>query len=320
MEELDEEMLEFERRYGKQDEGKGRGNRGGNGGNGGGGSMKTLSIVLGVVAAALLAVLAVMFINKKKLVDELNDEKAELATELNALQQDYSELSSTNQAINDSLAVEKEKVGQLIENLQRTEATNRAKIRQYEKEIGTLRTIMKSYISQIDSLNTLNTSLRHEAADARKDAAESRERYEKLVTTTEEYAAKASAGAVVKGRGVSVTAINASNKATDRSSRVVKLKTCLSLIENSIASKGPRRVYIVVSGPDGSLMTGEQSTSFTCGGQSMMCTASREVDYQGDEVEVCIYYANPDAFVKGIYTVDVYSGEVKLGSADLVLK
>lgn len=316
MEELDEEMLEFERRYGKQDDKS----SGRSGGSGNGGSMKGVAIALAVVAALLLGVLAIVLVNKAKLVRDLNSEKADLASELVSLRSDYDSLSTNNAAINDSLEVEKEKVGQLIERLQQTDATNRAKMRQYEKELGTLRSIMKGYIAQIDSLNTLNTALRHEAADARKDAAESRQKYEKLVTTTEEYAAKASVGAVVKGRGVSLVAINSSNKTTDRSSRVVKLKTCLSLIENSIANKGPRIVYIVVSGPDGSMMSGDQSCPFTCGGEKMMCTASREVDYQGEEVEVCVYYTNPNAFTKGVYTVDVYSGETKLGSADLLLK
>ena len=94
---------------------------------------------------------------------------------------------------------------------------------------------MKGYIAQIDSLNTLNIALRKEATAARKDAELSRQQYDELKTTTEQYAEKASAGAVVKGRGVALVAENKSQKTTDRSSRVVRLKTCLSLIENSIA-------------------------------------------------------------------------------------
>ena len=312
MEELDEEMIQFEKDHPSK--------KPGTGGSGNGGVMRILSIALGAVAVALLAALLVMMSKKNALVKDLNIDKQNLTNELVALQGDYEALSTTNAAINDSLNVEKEKVGQLIERLQKTEATNRAKIRQYEKEIGTLRTIMKGYIAQIDSLNTLNTSLRHDAAAAKKDAAESREKYDKLVTKTDELAAKASVGAVVKGRGVSLVAINSSNKVTDRSSRVVKLKSCLSLIENSIAEKGPRIVYIIVTGPDGTLMTGDQSRPFSVGGQQKMCTASREVDYQGDEIEVCIYYTNPEPFEKGVYNVEVFSNVTRLGSADVLLK
>jgi hypothetical protein len=282
--------------------------------------MKKIVITLSVVAAVLLGVLVFVWASKQKLVKDLNVEKEDLTTELVALQNDYATLTSTSQAINDSLDVEREKVGQLIERLQKTEATNRSKIRQYEKELGTLRSIMKGYIVQIDSLNTLNIALRQQASEARQEAEESRKQYDELVTTTEAYAAKASAGAVVKARGVVLSAINASNKETDRSSRVEKLRACLSLIENSIAEKGPKIIYIRVKGPDGILMTGDQQRIFTIDGEEMIYSASREVDYQGDEVEVCIYFASEQGFVKGVYNVEVYSSEAKLGSADLLLR
>ena len=54
----------------------------------------------------------------------------------------------------------REEVSQLIERIKKTDATNRAKIRQYEKELRhSSGSIMRSYIVQIDSLNTLNQKL-----------------------------------------------------------------------------------------------------------------------------------------------------------------
>ena len=309
MEELDEEMIQFEKDHPSQKNSAG-----------GSGTMRTLAIVLGVVAAALLAVLLVMMAKKNALVKDLNIDKQNLTNELIALQGDYASLSTTNAALSDSLNVEKEKVGQLIERLQKTEATNRAKIREYEKELGTLRSIMKGYIKQIDSLNTLNISLRNEATAARREAQESKRQYEDLRTTTDELSKIASAGAVVKGRGFSLVAINESNKVTDRSSRARKLRACLSLIENSIAERGWRKVYIRIKGPDDILMTDDGDNIFTSGGEQMIYSALREVDYQGEEVEICIYFGNSEGFTKGRYTVDVYTEETKLGSAEMILK
>ncbi len=308
-EEIDEEMQEFERRYGRGSDNDNN-------------PMKKVVVVLAIVAACLALVLAWVWISNTRLVGELNREKDDLTTELISLQTDYEALSTSNTALTDSLNVEKEKVGQLIERLQKTEATNRTKIRQYEKELGTLRSIMKSYIRQIDSLNTLNIALRNEATEARKEAAQNKRKYEDLVNTTEKYAAKASAGAVLKGRGVSLTAINSSNRETDRSSRAYKLKACLSLIENAIAEKGDRTVYIKVFAPDGSQLAGEQQTPFTCNGQEMMASASRVVDYQGEEIEICVYFtrAADTRFSKGVYKVEVYTSEAALGSADLLLR
>ncbi len=309
--ELDDEMIQFEKDHPSKKSG---------GYSGGSDPMKKIVYILGAVAAVLLIVLVVMWISKNSLVKELQLDKENLTSELVALQSDYEALSTTNAEINDSLMVEKEKVGQLIDRLKKTEATNRAKIRQYEKETGTLRSIMKSYIKQIDSLNTLNINLRNEASAARKDAQESRRQYEDLKSTTEQLSAKASAGSVVKARGFNMVAINSSNKVTERSSRTAKLKTCLSLIENSIADHGYRTIYIRIKGPDGVLLADSEDNVFTCEGQRMIYTASREVDYQGEEVEICIYFANPQGFTKGVYTVDIYSSETKLGSTDLLLK
>ena len=321
-EQLDQEMLEFEQRYGKKGSHR-NGDDNGNDGQGSESKGRILVIVLAAIAAVLAVVLVIMIISKNRLVGDLNAEKADLTNELVALQSDYEEITTTNAAINDSLAVEKEKVGQLIERLQKTEATNRTKIRQYEKELGTLRSIMKGYIAQIDSLNTLNIALRKEASAARKDAELSRQQYDELKTTTEQYAEKASAGAVVKGRGVALVAENKSQKTTDRSSRVVRLKTCLSLIENSIAERGPRYIYIRVFDPDGNQIMSssvDQRREFTCGGESLVSSACRQVDYQGEEVDVCIYLNTDEAFVKGVYTVNAYTTETKLGTADILLR
>ena len=115
-------------------------------------------------------------------------------------------------------------------------------------------------------------------------------------------------------------AYNASDKITDRSSRVVRLMTTLSLVENALAPKGPVRVYIRVKGPDGILLTSGDKHSFTYEGEPMMCSASREVDYQGEEVELSIYLNGIEDYVKGIYTVDAYTDGNLLGSAELMLR
>ena len=211
-------------------------------------------------------------------------------------------------------------MSQLIERIKKTDATNRAKIRQYEKELGTLRSIMRNYIVQIDSLNTLNMKLTADAAAARKEAAESRRQSEELSKTVEDLSGQVAVGAVIKGRGIVLEAYNGSNKITDRSSRVVRLMTTLSLVENELAPKGPVRVYIRVKGPDGILLTNGTQRTFDFNGEPMICSASREVDYQGSEVELSIYLNDISEYVKGIYTVDVYTEQALLGSAELMLR
>ncbi|MBO8486053.1 MAG: hypothetical protein IAB78_06475 [Bacteroidetes bacterium] len=284
------------------------------------GNLKKIMYALVAVAVVLAAALAYIWFERTSLVNDLNLEKEDLTAQMIALQNDYASLSSDYDSINSQLDSSREEVSQLIDRIRKTDATNRAKIRQYEKELGTLRSIMRNYIVQIDSLNTLNKQLTADAAAARKEAAESRRQSEELSKTVESLSGQVAVGAMVKGRGIRLDAYNASNKVTDRSSRVVRLMTTLSLVENDLAPKGPMRVYIRVKGPDGILLTNDVQRTFDFNGEPMVCSASREVDYQGDEVEMSIYLNDISEYVRGIYTVDVYTEQSLLGSAELMLR
>ena len=283
-------------------------------------NLKKIMYALTAVAVVLAVALAYIWYQKSSLVKDLTIEKEELTAQMIDLQNDYASLSSDYDTINSQLDSSREEVSQLIERIQKTEATNRTKIRQYEKELGTLRSIMRSYIVQIDSLNTLNKKLTADAAAARREAAESRRKQEELNKTVEELSGQVAAGSVIKARGLRIEAYNASDKVTDRSSRVVRLLTTLSLVENDLAPKGPVRVYIRVKGPDGILLTNSTQRTFEVNGEPMICSASREVDYQGKEVELSIYLNDITGYVKGIYTVDAYTEQTQLGSAELMLR
>lgn len=283
------------------------------------GLQKTMYILI-AVAAVLAILLAYIWISKASLVHDLNDEKKDLTEQIILLQNDYDNLSSDYETINTQLDSSREEVAQLVERIQKTEATNRAKMRQYEKELGTLRSIMKSYIVQIDSLNTLNHQLTVAADAARREAAASRKANQELTARVEDLSDQVAAGSVIKARGLRIEAYNSSDKVTDNSKRVIRMMTTLSLVENELAPKGPVRIYVRVKDPDGILLVNDSQVSFTCQGTTMIASASREVDYEGKEVELSIYLNGISQFSKGVYTVEAYTEQALLGTAELLLR
>ena len=284
------------------------------------GSLKTATIILAVAALALGGALAWIWSQKSSLVNELEGEKAELTQQLLNLQSDFETLNSDYESINSQLDTSREQVALLIDKLSKTEATNRAKIRQYEKELGTLRSIMRGYIVQIDSLNTLNKKLTAQVSDQERQIAESRRANESLTQQVDKLSGQVAAGSVVKARGLHLEAYNASDRATDRSSRVTYFVATLSLVANEIAEHGPIRVYVRVKDPNGNVILNSSSTDFTVGGETMTASASREVDYEGRDLEVSIYVKDVSGLGKGIYTVDAYSEKTHLGRAELMLR
>jgi len=285
-----------------------------------GGDLKKIMYGLIVVAVVLAAALAYVWLQKSALVSDLKVEKEELTEQFQALQTDYETLSSDYESINTQLDSSREEVAQLIEKVKKTEATNRAKMRQYEKELGTLRSIMRNYIVQIDSLNVLNHKLTADAAAARKEAAASKAANKELTEQVEALSGQVAAGSVIKARGLRLEAYNGSGNVTDRSSRAVRLMATLSLVENDLAPKGPVRVYIRVKDTGGILLTNADSMPFTCQGNTMTASASREVDYEGREVELSIYLNDIPSYSKGTYTVEAYTEQSMVGSAELYLR
>lgn len=283
-------------------------------------SLKTAMYVLAGVAVLLAAALIFIWSQKSSLISELEVEKQDLTAQMENLQNDYASLSSDYDSINSQLDTSRAEVANLLERIKKTDATNRAKMRQYEKELGTLRSIMRNYIVQIDSLNTLNHKLTADAAAARREAAASKAANAELSQQVENLSGQVAAGAVIKARGLSMAAYNSSDKVTDRSSRVVRLLTSLSLVENDLAPKGPIRVYIRVKDPNGIILTNSNRTSFTFNGEAMIASASRQVDYEGKEVDMSIYLNDIPSFQKGVYTVEAYTEQSKLGSAELMLR
>ncbi|HOO69808.1 MAG TPA: hypothetical protein PLS52_02930 [Bacteroidales bacterium] len=282
-------------------------------------NLKTIIIVLAAVAALLIGALAWVWIDRSGMIKELNLEKEQLTQQIVQLRSEYDSLSTTNDTLNLRLTEEREKIDLLIERINKTEATNRTRIREYERELGTLRSIMRSYIHQIDSLNTLNLALREDATQAREEATQATRQYEELRTTTEEYARQVEIGAQLKGRDFLLTGITESGRDSERSSRISKLKLCGSLIENSIAPKGPVNIYLRVKGPDGILLTNPEQGVFNAAGEQLVYSAVREIDYQGDEVEFCIFFGGV-SFSRGVYTAEIYTNDGRIGVADILLR
>ena len=274
-----------------------------------------------IAAVVVLAgTLAYIWYQKSSLVNDLTVEKEELTAQMIALQSDYETLSSEYDDINLQLDSSRIEVQLLIEKIQKTEATNRSKIRQYEKELGTLRSIMRNYVVQIDSLNKLNQKLTADAAEARRQAAESKRKTEELSKTVEDLSGRVATGAVLKAYNLKSEPYNASDKVTDRSSRVTYVLTTLSLGENDLAERGPVTVYIRVKDPDGILLVNDTQKTFDYNGEPMIFSASREGDYQGSEVDMGIYLNGITVYNKGVYTVEAYTSKSLLGTTEFILR
>ena len=114
-------------------------------------------------------------------------------------------------------------------------------------------------------------------------------------------------------------ATTGSQRETTRAKRAEMIKTCFTLLENRIAEKGQRTLFLEVIHPDGRLLPpGDRSPVAMPSG--VPASAARVLDYNGDRVEACIFFNASEPFEAGVYTVHLVDDGERIATTDLILR
>lgn len=282
-------------------------------------SIRGYQIVI-VLLVVVLGVLAFVYFRQvNSLKKEARAEKAVLEENINDLIIDLDNLKVDNDSITYNLDVERQRADSLMECLRNERNINRATIRKYEKEIGTMRDIMRNYVRQIDSLNQLNRSLAQENVAYRQQVNDERLRARAAEERVSELSNRVKVGAIIRARDIELTALNSNDRVVPRASRAVRLRVDFILTANDLATPGERNVYVRITGPDGYVLAGDVASLFDFEGDKLTYSAVREIDYQNSDLEVGLYY-NGSGITSGTYMVEIYMDGYMIGSAEAYLK
>jgi len=221
-----------------------------------------------------------------------------------------------NDTLNAQLQQQRNKIQKLLE----VSASNAQLIRKYKAEITTMRDIMKSYIVQIDSLNSRNQVLVAENTQIKEQITQVQETNVELEKVKEELTSKVSIASVIQAKDVTAVALNKKRKETDELNRLDKVRVCFTLRENPIASAGSKMVYLRVVRPDQLVITTSPDNLFEVKGEQLIYSSNRAVDYANQDVEMCIFLDNTGDFTAGTYNVELYLEGEKIGSGSYMLK
>lgn len=278
-----------------------------------------LLILVFIILACTLGYLGYTYNELKKQSEiekaELERQKANLEEELRSIYSQYDSLKSENDTMNLKLMAEQLR----IERLLKINANNVYKIRMYEKELETIRTVLKSYIYQIDSLNQANVALRSENIEVRQQLRKVEKEKEDLSQVKEELETKVGIASVINAKNIVVTPLNKRSKENFKADKVDKLQTCFNLRENAIIPAGNKIIYLRISRPDDVILTSGVNL-FEFQGEQIVYTASREVQYENVDIELCIFWTNDGQLIPGAYRVNLYCDGNDIGSTTFSLK
>ena len=206
---------------------------------------------------------------------------------------------------NDTMMAKYQEAVTMLEQLQREKTYNYNQLAKYKKEVETLRGVMKGYLRQIDSLNTINSNLQAQNVAYKKEITTAQLRADVAEERADELGTKVRIGSVIRASGIRIVALNDKSKEVRRIKQASRLRVDLELTANELAEPGEKSIYICITAPDGYVLSPEDMILFNFEGEEMVASAVRKVDYENQSVPVSIFYDGAH-FEKGTYKVDIY--------------
>ena len=276
-------------------------------------------IILIIILSCAIIYLGFTYNNLKKQSEiektELERQKSNLETELQSIYNQYDSLKTENDTMNLKLLAEQQR----IEKLLKISANNVYKIRMYEKELETIRQVLKSYIYQIDSLNQANIALRSENIDVKQKLRQTEIEKDELTVQKEELTQMVEKASVLSAKNIVITPLNKRSKENLRSDKVDKIRTCFTIRENSVIPPGNKIIYLRIARPDDVILTSGVNL-FEYQGEQVVFSASREVQYENVDIELCIFWTNDGQLIPGTYRLNIYVDGNDIGSITFALK
>ena len=240
----------------------------------------------------------------------------------------YDQMKVENTDMNDSIQAQKDKIQGLmaeLENAKGDRSYYASKVRKLQEETDVLRSIMKDYIRTIDSLNYANGVLTESLASTLTDLEKTQGNLSNVTNERDNLSDKVNKGSKLIAFGFTSEGIkekgSGSYKETDKADRATHIRSCFSVGDNAIATAGNKTLYMRIVAPTGTVLNSSSANTFKNeGGQSLIYSDKKTINYQNQATDVCIFYKLTEAAPAGNYVMQIYCEGVMVGSDQFVLK
>ncbi|MBO4907121.1 MAG: hypothetical protein J5486_08850 [Bacteroidaceae bacterium] len=288
---------------------------------------RTKQIVAIVVAVVVVIGVATYFLvihplqekaeQNEQLLELAEMDKAEMRNEYESFARQYSEMRT--QISNDSLIAQlsqrEQEVQNLLQELEQTKASDAAEISRLRKELATMRQVLKSFVAEIDSLNRLNTQLTAENEDLRQQRAVQQQRISDLNNQNETLTDQVAIAAQLNATGVVVTAKNKKGKPARKIGDVKKFQISFSIARNVTTQTGMKTIYVRILKPTGEALNG--GGTFTYANRQLEYSIRKDVEYNGEETAVTVYWDVNEMLLAGTYRVQIFADGNEIGGGSV---
>ena len=272
--------------------------------------------ILVIVTAILIGFLVTQNSQIQVMQEQYVVDKQELEDEYEAISLQYEgfKFSVQNDSLLYKLQNEQTKVLRLQEELRMTSASDKAEIKRLSDELATLRKILRSYIQQIDSLNTLNQELRAENEQITNQYNRTTRTLQQVTQEREQLSEKVSLAAQLVATNINAVAVNDRGREQKRLSRSTQFVVSFTVARNITAEPGERTIFIRIMTPNGNVLSKNPNNLFPYENSDILYSMRRTIEYGGEEVPVSMFWDIEEFLMPGTYKADIFADGHHIGS------
>jgi FtsZ-binding cell division protein ZapB len=283
------------------------------------------NIIVIALSVILVIVVVLFFLQRREhssILYEIKAEKDSIQVQLNEIAASYDSLTTENDTINEQLLIAQTKVKDLLLEVEQTKKISYQKINDYQKQVTTLRSIMRDFVTQIDSLNARNKELMAENLEVKEQYKKVESENVQLSREKERLQQTVQRASMLEARQLVAEPLNDRSKETRFASRTEKIRIYFVLSKNPTAKRGDKNIYARITRPDQLLMTKSPNDLFQFEDVKIPYSAMREVVYEGQELPVAIFWDNTNEpqLMPGQYKVDLFADGNVIGETTFEIR
>lgn len=251
--------------------------------------------------------------------NEITKQQLEDEYEGIALQYEGFKINIKNDSLLEKLTSEQLKVQSLLDELKTVKANNRQEINRLNKELSTLRKILKSYVNQIDSLNRANEKLRTENTEIKNKYTQTQNTLREVSRQKENLSKTVSLASKLDAVAISVVGINKKGKAQKKIKSMEQLVINFTIAKNITAEPGTKDIYLRIMKPDSDILIKNRNNTFAFEDGNINYSVKRTIEYEGEEIPVTLYWDIEEFLQPGTYRVDIFADGNLIGKKSFEL-
>ncbi len=292
--------------------------------------------IIWIVIIVVVALIAGYFvwnsitINKEysQLAEEKAMMKAELEADLDSLMIEHENIKLEYGELSDSLIVKDSLIVAHAEEI-KSLLNYKWEYRKVKKKLDKLREVARTYVSQMDSLYTVNTELVEENKEIKARYNDEVATNRNLKKEKAQLDDKIEEASVLKAYNMKAKSIylkrSGKEKDTDKARRTSIIEVCFTLSENIVIEPGQKEVYVRIARPDNKILTPgvAEEYVFEYRGEQIQYSIYESVDYDNEARPLCLRwvkkYENTE-LQNGIYEITVFADTEEIGSTNIELR